>query len=91
MADEEEEDMFPLASKLGDEELETLGKQMAARADELTAEAEQSASRLGRLRRPARSRVSSSPRSPGASSVRCPGRRRGSPIQAARLRPASPI
>ena len=49
MADEEEEDMFPLASKLGDEELETLGQQMAARADELTAEAEQSASRLGRL------------------------------------------
>ena len=48
-ADEEEEDMFPLASKLGDEELETLGQQMAARADELTAETKETGSRSGRL------------------------------------------
>ncbi len=47
-ADEEEEDMFPLAITLGDEELERLGRQMAARADELTAEAEETGPRSSR-------------------------------------------
>lgn len=47
-ADEEEEDMFPLAYKLGDEGLEMLGQQMAARAGELTAEAEETESPSGR-------------------------------------------
>ncbi len=44
-ADEEEEEMFTLAAKLGDGELETLGKRMAARAEELSAGLQESGSR----------------------------------------------
>jgi hypothetical protein len=36
-ADEEEDEMFTLAAKLGDGELETLGMRMAARAEEISA------------------------------------------------------
>lgn len=35
-ADEEEDEMFPMAMKLGDAELESLGLKMAARAEELS-------------------------------------------------------
>jgi AAA+ superfamily predicted ATPase len=41
-ADEEEEEMFVLAGKLGDRELETLGVRMAARTEELSASLQES-------------------------------------------------
>jgi hemerythrin-like domain-containing protein len=44
-ADEEEDEMFTLAAKLGDGELETLGMRMAARAEELSASLQESGSR----------------------------------------------
>jgi hemerythrin superfamily protein len=47
-ADEEEEDMFPLAQKLGEAQLEALGEQMAARAEALMG---QTAEPAGRGRR----------------------------------------
>jgi hemerythrin superfamily protein len=47
-ADEEEKDMFPLAQKLGEAQLEALGEQMAARAEALMG---QTAEPAGRGRR----------------------------------------
>jgi hypothetical protein len=41
-ADEEEDEMFTLALKLGDGELETLGMRMAARAEELSSGVQES-------------------------------------------------
>lgn len=41
-ADEEEDEMFTLALKLGDGELETLGMRMAARAEELSSRVQES-------------------------------------------------
>jgi len=38
-ADEEEKDMFPLAQKLGEAQLEAVGEQMAARVEALTGQA----------------------------------------------------
>jgi hemerythrin-like domain-containing protein len=47
-ADEEEDEMFVLATKLGDAELESLGAQLAARADELSRQVVASGSKTGR-------------------------------------------
>jgi (p)ppGpp synthase/HD superfamily hydrolase len=47
-ADEEEDEMFVLAAKLGDTELESLGAQLAARTEELTRAVESSGSRTAR-------------------------------------------
>ena len=47
-AEEEEDEMFVLATKLGDAELESLGAQLAARAKELTHEEVAGGSKAGR-------------------------------------------
>src|SRR6266545_450898 len=47
-ADEEEDEMFALATKLGDAELESLGAQLAARMEELSRALEASGSKTGR-------------------------------------------
>jgi hypothetical protein len=47
-AEEEEDEMFVLATKLGDAELESLGAQLAARARELTREEVAGGSKAGR-------------------------------------------
>ena len=47
-ADEEEDEMFVLATKLGDAELESLGAQLAARAAELSREVLAGGSKAGR-------------------------------------------
>src|SRR6267142_5821655 len=47
-ADEEEDEMFVLAAKLGDTELEALGAQLTARTEELTRAVEASGSSTGR-------------------------------------------
>ncbi len=48
-ADEEEKDMFPLAQKLGEAQLEAVGERMAARVEALTGQAAEPAGR-GRRR-----------------------------------------
>ncbi len=47
-ADEEEDDMFPLAAKLGDGELEALGARMTMRMEELGADVQESGARSDR-------------------------------------------
>lgn len=47
-AEEEADEMFVLATKLGDAELESLGAQLAARARELTREEVAGGSKAGR-------------------------------------------
>jgi hemerythrin-like domain-containing protein len=47
-ADEEEGEMFTLATKLGDDELESLGAQLAERTEELSRAIEASGSKTGR-------------------------------------------
>ncbi len=47
-ADEEEDEMFALATKLGDAELESLGAQLVARTEELSRALEASGSKTGR-------------------------------------------
>jgi hemerythrin superfamily protein len=47
-ADEEEKDMFPLAQKLGEAQLEAVGERMAARVEALTGQAAEPAGRVRR-------------------------------------------